>query len=481
MFRTSWFPWRSLRWRNGSPRHLSSSRAGRRHSPLILEPLEDRTALSNFNAATVADLIAYINAANAAGGTNTITLTAPTTSPYDLTAVDNTTDGPTGLPVITGGSKPDTLTIIGNGDTIERSTIQILQNRKAGPPPNFRLFDVAGGASLTLDNVTLQNGLAFGYGAVGGAILNQGTLVLNGVTVQDNIAQGSDGANGTRKQPFGLLGQYGAGGGIYSSGSLTLENGSQILNNQALGGNGGSGYEQGYTGGNGGDGVGGGVVVFGSMTITNSTVGSNLARGGLAEAGQVYGYAPGSPGAGVGGGIFVNASGTVMVTSVNVVSNQAYGGNGMGPGGGGGIEIEGGTVTLSNVTVQGNGVVGIGISGGTVTLSNSIVQGNGGDIGGGVSISGGVVTLSNDTFESNSPSTDGGGIYIDGGTVTLCNDIVESNTAFGVGGGIRIFSGFGATVYIDSFTVAHTINNTDSSGLNGPTANIDGTYILKNC
>src|SRR5262249_40414347 len=122
-----------------------------------------------------------------------------------------------------------------------------------------------------------------------------------------------------------------------------------------------------------------------------------------------------------------------------------------------------------------------GISGGTVTLSNSIVQGNGGDIGGGVSISGGVVTLSNDTFESNSPSTDGGGIYIDGGTGTLCQDIVESNTAFGVGGGIRIFSGFGATVYIDSFTVAHTINNTDSSGLNGPTANIDGTYILKNC
>src|SRR5262245_60977774 len=184
MFRTSWFPWRSQCRRNSSPRHLSSSRAGRRHSPLILERLEDRTALSNFNALTVSDLIADINAANAAGGTNTITLTAPTTSPYDLTAVDNTTDGPTGLPVFTGGSKPDTLTIIGNGDTIERSTIQ---NRKSGPPPDFRLLDVAGGASLTLDNATLQNGLAFGYGAVGGAILNQGTLVLNGVTVQDNI------------------------------------------------------------------------------------------------------------------------------------------------------------------------------------------------------------------------------------------------------------------------------------------------------
>jgi hypothetical protein len=34
---------------------------------------------------------------------------------------------------------------------------------------------------------------------------------------------------------------------------------------------------------------------------------------------------------------------------------------------------------------------------------------------------------------------------------------------------------------MDSFTVANMINNTDSSGLNGSTANIDGAYILKNC
>jgi hypothetical protein len=49
------------------------------------------------------------------------------------------------------------------------------------------------------------------------------------------------------------------------------------------------------------------------------------------------------------------------------------------------------------------------------------------------------------------------------------------------GGGIYIASG--ATVYIDSFTVAHTINNTDNSSLfgNGSTANIDGPYIPQNC
>jgi hypothetical protein len=76
------------------------------------------------------------------------------------------------------------------------------------------------------------------------------------------------------------------------------------------------------------------------------------------------------------------------------------------------------------------------------------------------------------------------------GTLTLCNDSVQNNTAqpgfggypntgTGAGGGLLIASG--ATVHIDSFTVANTINNTDSSGTNGSTANIDGTYILKNC
>jgi hypothetical protein len=111
------------------------------------------------------------------------------------------------------------------------------------------------------------------------------------------------------------------------------------------------------------------------------------------------------------------------------------------------------------------------------------------------------VTLSGDTVDNNqatggfgydnnfvAPAAFGGGFYVAGGSVTLCNLTVQynsanpdpfTNLAFGRGGGIYIHSK--ATVYIDSFTVAHTINNTDSSGLNGSTANIDGTYILRNC
>ena len=46
-----------------------------------------RTLPSTYYAATAADLIADIKAANTAGGANTIVLTAPTTNPYVLTAL----------------------------------------------------------------------------------------------------------------------------------------------------------------------------------------------------------------------------------------------------------------------------------------------------------------------------------------------------------------------------------------------------------
>ena len=121
--------------------------------PLFLEQLEDRALLASYTAVSVSDLITDINAANTAGGANTITLTAPTTAPYVLTAVNNTTTatGANGLPVIAAN---DNLTIVGNGDTIERSI--------ATGTPDFRLLDVAAGASLTLQNLTLQGGWRVG-------------------------------------------------------------------------------------------------------------------------------------------------------------------------------------------------------------------------------------------------------------------------------------------------------------------------------
>jgi hypothetical protein len=402
-----------------------------------LESFEDRSLLSSYSAATVSDLVADINAANAAGGTNTITLTAPTTSPYILTAVDNTTDGPTGLPVI---ARRDTLTIIGNGDTIERSA--------ASGTPTFRLFDVASRAALTLENLTIQNGLAFGSGSAseGGAIYSQGTLILSAVTAQDNMAQGSDGTPGP---PFksSTPGNDAKGGGIWTNGSLTAENGAQIQSNQAIGGE--------------------GVIPPGGCSGC--------------------GVEPSSGGSGWGGGLYV-AGGTANLTGITVSHNSALGGQGAPSGNayGGGLYVDPATVTLSSDTVSDNQA--------TANANPTISSSAGNSYGGGLYVNGGTVTLSGDTVNGNfagglsglqlsfqaSLYSDGGGLYVAAGTVTLSNDTVENNVAIGtigaIGAGLDIASH--AKVYIDAFTVSNTIGNTsyDSSSPGGRIDNIDGPY-----
>src|SRR5262245_43839032 len=119
--------------------------ATRSRARLMVEALEDRAVPASFTAATVPELIAGITAANLSPEADIITLAPGKT--FTLTAVDNTDlFGATGLPVIAaeGGS----LTIVGNGDVIERST--------AKDTPAFRLLSVAAGASLTLQDLTLQ-------------------------------------------------------------------------------------------------------------------------------------------------------------------------------------------------------------------------------------------------------------------------------------------------------------------------------------
>jgi hypothetical protein len=98
-------------WRSASAR-TRPQLPRRRSTRLTLEHLEDRTTPSTFNAATVSDLIADINAANKAGGASTIALTAPTSSPYIPTVVHNVTcggldggSGGHGLPVTAANAK----------------------------------------------------------------------------------------------------------------------------------------------------------------------------------------------------------------------------------------------------------------------------------------------------------------------------------------------------------------------------------------
>ena len=108
-------------------------------------------------------LISAITTANGTPGGSTLVL--PTGCVYTLESANNTTEGGTGLPVITGN-----VTIQGSGATITRSS--------ATGVTAFRIFDVASGGSLTLNSLTLSNGLANNGQQGGGAIFNHGTLAV---------------------------------------------------------------------------------------------------------------------------------------------------------------------------------------------------------------------------------------------------------------------------------------------------------------
>jgi hypothetical protein len=390
-----------------APRSSRPARQGCR-AQLRLERLEDRALPSAYTAASVADLIADINAANTAGGSNTITLVAGTT--FTLNAVDNTTDGATGLPVIAAN---DNLTITGNGDTLERST--------ASGTPAFRLLDVAGGGSLSLNNLTLQGGLAFGAGAwaEGGAIYNQGTLLLNSVPVQNNSAQGSP---GQASSP----GQSAAGGGIYSGGSLTLQ-GCTVQNNQALGGSALS-YE---AGADGGSGAGGGIYSGGALTLQGGTIQNNQAFGG-----QGGTYLDSFGGNGIGGGLYV-AGGSASLSTVTLSANTAQGGDG------------------ADGVVDGSPEAGKHPPG--------FAAGNGGNgFGGGLYAAGGTVSLLNSTVNSNVAQGGDGGKGVNGSAA--------GQPGLGEGGGLYIDPA--ALMSLDAFTQAHVRHNQASGDGN----NIYGSY-----
>ena len=268
---------------------------------LLAAPL---TAAAAPIACTTPDLITAISAANSQAGGGTITLASGCV--YTLAAANNSSDGGggTGLPVITG-----TVTIAGSGATITRST--------AAGTPTFRIFDVAGSGNLSLDSLTVSNGLLNNTGSTGGAgIYNHGTLSISGSGFTGNSSPSPNGVSG---------------GGISNTGQLTVTT-STFTNNSAQ--------------------EGGAVFNQNSATITNTTFTNNV--------GTIY-----------GGGAILNAFGTTNVWSSTFVGNTGPGGgaidndttmtfrnstfyNNTGGGGGGGAINNFGTVTFIQSTLSGN-------------------------------------------------------------------------------------------------------------------------------
>jgi hypothetical protein len=376
--------------------------------------LEDRCLPSTFYAATASDLIADIKAANLQGGANSIVLTAPTTSPYFLTGLSIAPGDALTIQTGNGSANP------GYGDTIDGS--------KA-----WRLFDVAQGASLTLDNMTLQNGYVrypngFGAGGAGGAVVNQGTLDLSHVLVQNNTVTG-----------LGSLSDA-SGGGIWSSGSLTVENSCLFAGNVA------QATINAY---------GGAIcIVGGTANISGSTFGKiDLAWNSAKTVGN-------------------GGAGTVC---------RAYGGA---------VYVGGGTVTMSGDSV---GQLGSSAASGTARNcangDDSVPFGNSFGYGGGLCVAGGTVTLTNDSITNNEAGIAcengysgccpgyGSGIFIASRAHVYLDSFTQFNTRYNAGYGGDIASGQIPGYYllpqIGSFTASPN-PVTVGSGLTLTASNIHG-------
>ena len=255
-----------------------------------------QAATFNVPAGNTAALKEALAAANSNGEDDVINLALAAT--YQISSTDNTTNGATGLPVLTadGGHS---VTINGNGASLMRAP--------AGGSSDleFRVLQIGPNAMVTLRNLTVTNGVLPGPG--GGIYNDAGNLTLIDCTVAGNSIRQSINNN---NPPLGPL----HGAGIYNHrGTLALRSSTFRMNvasgmnfsdpaNSAYPTAGGAVYNSGGTvtvelstfSGNSatasslastGSSAGGGAIAnhgssgnFGRVTITNSTFSGNSAR-----------------------------------------------------------------------------------------------------------------------------------------------------------------------------------------------------------
>ena len=142
---------------------------------LVFAALSTGSAFAaTFAPVDVAGLVAAINTANTNGEDDVIDLGGRT---FTLTTVDNTTDGPNGLPGVLGDG--------GRSLTIRNGTIE-----RDPAAPLLRFFRISADATLSLETTTLRSGSlrTLSSWATGAAILNFGALTVVASTISDNDA-----------------------------------------------------------------------------------------------------------------------------------------------------------------------------------------------------------------------------------------------------------------------------------------------------
>jgi hypothetical protein len=414
------FLFRGARRRAARPSHP----AQRRPIALRLEALEDRTLPSTLTVTNLADsghgsLRARIAAAApgdtivfAPGLRGTIALGSTLTLDRNVTLAGNLDAA--GSPLVTlssGGAYESTDLLVGAGVTA-----------------------TVGGLGFT--------------GATQHALVNQGSLTLDHVTVTGNRI-GYYAPAAYTQSFFGT---------VYNTGALTVQD-STISDNRVNG-------LAGWTGPNGGA----GIWSTGTLTVARTRLVNNLSEGGNASLGS-------GPLGGYGGGI-CNYGGTTTVAACTLTGNQAAEGGGL---------YSSGTLTVSGSTVSGNSAASGGgglsvfstsaqVTGCTITNNTAV------STGGGMDCVRSTLTLSGSTLAGNragdsGDSGQGGGLWVrffTATTVTVTNCTIANNSAVGyvyqgqprpgAGGGLYVscLLGVGPVVTVVGSTVAG--NQTDGAG-----------------
>lgn len=200
------------------------------------------------------------------------------------------------------------ITIEGNGNLVQRSPAA----------PDFRIFFVGAGGSLTLNNLRVQGGRAAGSFGGGAIATLQGTVILNNSTLSSNSAG------------FSLAG----GGAISSIAGVVRVNNSTISGNAVEGNGGGIFFQTPISGVN--------------LQISNSTISGNTATL-------------------QGGGIYIS-SGEASVNNSTFTGNSAIEG--------GGLFISSSVqASVTNSVISGN--TAVAVSGNTLGMSTELTCASG--------------------------------------------------------------------------------------------------------
>jgi predicted outer membrane repeat protein len=380
-----------------------------------VEVLEGRDVPSVFtvtnpNDAGAGSLRDAVAAANFAGGDNTIQ--------FALGA---------GLQTITLTSGQLELTDTTGTTTIDGGAGVTVSGSSAG-----RLFQVDPQVTAQFTALTLTGGKV--TGDRGGAILNQGTLLLNNCAVDANTAPvgggianlsilavaGSSFANNVSLNDNSVSGiAFENGGAIYNAGTLTVADSTFTSNTGATPAN--------FVGTRGG--VGGAIEndgVSASATVTDSTFSNNVATGNGSSQG----------GAKVGGGI-ANVGGTVTVIQSSFTQNVA--------------QVQGGAIAAFGSTSH-------------LEVDDSSFSGNSSLEGGALFVEG-AIALNRDSFTSNS-AFEGGAVWVHESPhapMTTVNGCTFTGNTAADSGAMRVDTG-PATITSSTFTANRATSTTIGLG-----------------